>query len=149
MSKNNWKLQKQRQAFRCHFRYGLRKTTLGVASVLLGTTILMGLSGTAHADTVDAMPVDQPASSQGTVNQAQPQTDNSQQVVHDGYTSNGQGVAGQMDAQNAASHVVPAQSINLNNEFKENFLKTTDTEQSLKYAPGISANFNQNTYRND
>lgn len=109
----------------------------------------MGLSEVVHADTVDATPVDQPASSQGTVNQAQPQTDNSQPVVHDGYTSNGQGVTGQMDAQNAASHVVPAQSINLNNEFKENFLKTTDTEQSLKYAPGISANFNQNTYQND
>lgn len=149
MSKNNWKLQKQRQAFRCHFRYGLRKTTLGVASVLLGTTIFIGLSGSVHADTVGATPVDQPASSQGTANQAQPQTDNSQQVVHDGYTTNGQGVTGQMDAQNAASHVVPAQQINLNNYFKENYSKTTDTEQSLKYAPGISANFNQNTYQND
>lgn len=155
MSKNNWKLQKQRQASCRHFRYSLRKTTLGVASVLLGTTIFWGAS--AHADTVDpnvATPtVSQPANSQPTAGKQGPaisdQTADNQPVVHDGYTSNGQGVSGQMDAQNAASHVVPAQQINLNNYFKENFLKTTDTEQSLKYAPGISANFNQNAYQND
>ena len=149
VSKNNQQLRDNALMARRRFRYGLRKTTLGVASVLLGTTVLMGLSGTAHADTVNSTPVDQPANSQGTVNQSQPQTDNSQQVVHDGYTSNGQGVSGQMDAQNAASHVVPAQSINLNHEFMENFPKTTDIAQSLKYAPGISANFNQNTYQSD
>ena len=37
----------------------------------------------------------------------------------------------------------------MNNYFKENFLKTTNTEQSLKYAKGISANFNQNAYQSD
>lgn len=151
VSKNNQQLQATALAARRRFRYGLRKTTLGVASVLLGTTIFVGFSGAAQADTVDTdiTPVDQPAvnGSQGTTKQ--PQTDDSQSVVHDGYTTNGQGVTGQMDAQNAASHVVPAQQINLNNDFKENYTKTTDTEQSLKYAPGISANFNQNMYQND
>lgn len=166
MSKNNWKLQKQRQASRRHFRYSLRKTTLGVASVLLGTTIFWGTSAAVHADTVDpnvsTTTVSQPtgASQPTAVKQGSATGDpaaglkqepaaNNHSVVHDGYTSNGQGVTGQMDAQNAASHVVPAQSINLNNYFKENFLKTTNTEQSLKYAKGISANFNQNTYQND
>lgn len=151
VSKNNQQFQTKDFMARRRFRYGLRKTTLGVASVLLGTTIFMGLGGIAHADTVNATPVDQPAtnSSQGTANQTQSQTGNSQQVVHDGYTTNGQGVTGQIDSANAASHVVPAQSINLDNYFKENYSKTTDTEQSLKYAPGISANFNQNTYQND
>lgn len=166
VSKNNWKLQTQWQASRRHFRYSLRKTTLGVASVLLGTIIFWGTSAVVHADTVNpnmaTTTVSQPVSGsqQTAVKQGlatgdsasglnQEPAANNQPVVHDGYTSNGQGVSGQMDAQNAASHVVPAQSINLNNEFKENFLKTTDTEQSLKYAPGISANFNQNTYQSD
>ena len=158
ISKNNWKLQKQRQASRRHFRYSLRKTTLGVASVLLGTTIFWGTSAVVHADTVDpnvsTTTISQPtgASQQTAVNQVpltNDQAANNHLVVHDGYTSNGQGVTGQMDAQNVASHVVPAQSINLNHEFMENFPKTTDTEQSLKYAPGISANFNQNAYQND
>ena len=166
MSKNNWKLQTQRQASRRHFRYSLRKTTLGVASVLLGTTIFWGTSVAVHADTVDpngvTTTVNQPVSGsqQTAVKQVSPTNDqvaglnqepsvDNQPVVHDGYTSNGQGVSGQMDAQNSASHVVPAQSINLNNEFRENYRKTTDTEQSLKYAPGISANFNQNAYQND
>lgn len=166
MSKNNWKLQTQWQASRRHFRYSLRKTTLGVASVLLGTTIFWGTSAAVHADTVDpngvTTTVNQPVSGsqQTAVKQVSPTNDqvaglnqepsvDNQPVVHDGYTSNGQGVSGQMDAQNAASHVVPAQSINLNHEFMENFPKTTDTAQSLKYAPGISANFNQNAYQND
>lgn len=166
MSKNNWKLQTQWQVSSRHFRYSLRKTTLGVASVLLGTTIFWGTSAVGHADTVDpnvaTTTVSQPAvdGQQTAVKQGlatgdtaaalnQKPAANNHPVVHDGYTSNGQGVSGQMDAQNASSHVVPAQSINLNNEFKENFRKTTNTEQSLKYAPGISANFNQNTYQND
>ena len=166
MSKNNWKLQTQWQVSSRHFRYSLRKTTLGVASVLLGTTIFWGTSAVVHADTVDpnvaTTTVSQPAvdGQQTAVKQGlatgdtaaalnQKPAANNHPVVHDGYTSNGQGVSGQMDAQNASSHVVPAQSINLNNEFKENFRKTTNTEQSLKYAPGISANFNQNTYQND
>ena len=159
-------MQKQRQASRRYFRYSLRKTTLGVASVLLGTTIFWGTSAAVHADTVDpnvsTTTISQPtgASQPTAVKQGSATGDpaaglkqepaaNNHSVVHGGYTSNGQGVTGQIDAQNAASHVVPAQSINLNNYFKENFPKTTNTEQSLKYAPGISANFNQNTYQSD
>ena len=49
VSKNNWQYQQQRQAQRVP-HYGLRKLSVGVASVLLSTTLYMGVS--AHADTV-------------------------------------------------------------------------------------------------
>lgn len=49
VSKNNWQYQQQRQAHRVP-HYGLRKLSVGVASVLLSTTLYMGMS--AHADTV-------------------------------------------------------------------------------------------------
>ena len=48
VSKNNWQYQQQRQAQRVP-HYGLRKLSVGVASVLLSTTLYMGMS--AHADT--------------------------------------------------------------------------------------------------
>lgn len=52
MSKNNSreylrKMEKQRQ------RFGLRKLSIGVASVLLGTTFLIGGSTVAHADEIN------------------------------------------------------------------------------------------------
>ena len=49
VSKNNWQYQQQRQAQRVP-HYGLRKLSVGVASVLLSTTLYMGVS--AHAETV-------------------------------------------------------------------------------------------------
>ena len=49
VSKSNWQYQQQRQAQRVP-HYGLRKLSVGVASVLLSTTLYMGVS--AHADTV-------------------------------------------------------------------------------------------------
>lgn len=48
LSKNNLQLLTERNAQQ-HQRFGIRKLTIGVASVLLGTTFLMG--GVVHADT--------------------------------------------------------------------------------------------------
>lgn len=62
VSKNNQYWKQQQEAQRVP-HYGLRKLSIGVASVLLSTTLYMG--GTAHADTVTA-PNEQPAVNQPT-----------------------------------------------------------------------------------
>lgn len=51
ISKNNHKLLEQRNAERIQQRWALRKYSVGVASVLLGTTIFLGSSAVVHADT--------------------------------------------------------------------------------------------------
>lgn len=58
-------------------------------------------------------------------------------------------VQGSLSADQAATHVIPAQSINVNKGFKNDYFKTTNTDESLKYAGEISANFNDNTYQSD
>lgn len=67
LSKNNLQLMDERNAQQ-HQRFGLRKLTIGVASVLLGTTFIMG---TAHAA------VDQPSTSTETSTAVQTQSANS------------------------------------------------------------------------
>ena len=62
VSKNNQYWKQQQEAQRVP-HYGLRKLSIGVASVLLSTTLYMG--ATAHADTVTT-PSEQPAVSQPT-----------------------------------------------------------------------------------
>ena len=62
VSKNNQYWKQQQEAQRVP-HYGLRKLSIGVASVLLSTTLYMGV--TAHADTVTT-PNEQPAVSQPT-----------------------------------------------------------------------------------
>lgn len=51
VSKNNHRLVEQRNGERIKQRWALRKYSIGVASVLLGTTIFFGSSAVAHADT--------------------------------------------------------------------------------------------------
>ena len=66
VSKNNLQL-KDRYATKQVPHYGIRKLSIGVASMLLSTTLYMGV--TAHADTtmpVSQQPaIDQPASMKG------------------------------------------------------------------------------------
>ena len=52
VSRNNTKLLDKARVERERQRFGLRKLNVGVASVLLGTTMFIGASGVAHADTV-------------------------------------------------------------------------------------------------
>lgn len=51
VSKKNYKLLQQRNAEKIKQRWALRKCTVGVASILLGTTIFFGSTAIAHADT--------------------------------------------------------------------------------------------------
>lgn len=120
-------------------RYALRKLTVGVASVLLGTSVLIGLHATAYADTVNN-------NSQAVQTATAPdanQNNNRQSVAQNGQTQPS------ITPQQAASHISPAQHVNLNQDFKDNFIKTTDTASSLQYADGIRANFNNNQYQSD
>ena len=56
VSKNNtqWRLQHEAQR-RPH--YGIRKLSVGVASVLLSTTFYLGMTSVAHADTANPQQV--------------------------------------------------------------------------------------------
>ena len=51
VSKRNQRLLHEKYADKRQFHYGLRKLTVGVSSVLLGTTVLFGTQAV-HADTV-------------------------------------------------------------------------------------------------
>lgn len=53
VSKNNLEVLRQHTREHEHQRFGLRKLTVGVASVLLGTTFYLGMNSIAHADTVN------------------------------------------------------------------------------------------------
>ena len=56
VSKNNSTMKQAWMAERCRPRYRLQKLTIGVSSVLLGTTIYFGGTTIAHADTITASP---------------------------------------------------------------------------------------------
>ena len=62
VSKNNVQV-KDRQTTQQVPHYGIRKLSVGVASVLLGTTFYMGINGNvAHADTVNGQEHETPDS---------------------------------------------------------------------------------------
>lgn len=184
LSKNNTAVIRRRLVGQREFHFGLRKLNIGVASVLLGTTIFFGVQ-TAHADSIT--PVDRTALSsvsqpsaplstdaaqtggggQGLTSQDRPQdagqtpssfysfvlTRAAQPAVgvtDDNTVAQSQyPVQGSLSADQAATHVIPAQSINVNQGFKNDYFKTTNTDESLKYAGEISANFNDNAYQSD
>lgn len=66
VSKRNQRLLLEKRSDKREFHYGLRKLTVGVASVLLGTTVFLG-GQVVHADTVNSgeasVQVKQPVSS--------------------------------------------------------------------------------------
>ena len=64
LSKNNTNLLETKNAIQKHQRFALRKLSIGVASVLLGTTMFLGTESIAHADTETAQ--DTPATAQQT-----------------------------------------------------------------------------------
>lgn len=66
--------------------YGLRKLNVGLASVLLGTTIYLGQANLAHADTVNAAESNQPATTQ-VVNNNNQQSSNDNVQQHDAVTN--------------------------------------------------------------
>lgn len=55
ISKNNLQLKNQQATERVP-HYGLRKLSVGVASVLLSTTLYLGAARVAHAETTNAQP---------------------------------------------------------------------------------------------
>ena len=87
VSKNNFQNKMQAQARQVP-HWSLRKLTVGVASVLLGTTFYFGMGAVAHADTVasttPASGVEQPAGEQTNV-----QTGNSVTLQNNGQPSAG------------------------------------------------------------
>lgn len=74
LSKNNQTLRIEKDSVDKVPHYGLRKLSVGVASVLLGTTAgLAMMSSVSHADTVDANAGAAPAPTQSAATQAVPQ----------------------------------------------------------------------------
>lgn len=188
LSKNNGEVIRRRFVGQHEFHFSLRKLSIGVASVLLGTTIFFGVQ-TAHADSIT------PVNGTATLSVSQPSGYRSADLVQPGSQPDegGQGLNSQdrtqdvgqtsspfqsfvlasadqpaadvtgdkasaqsqypaqgvLSADQAATHVIPAQSINVNQGFKNDYFKTTNTDESLKYAGEISANFNNNTYQSD
>lgn len=144
VSKNNVNEIRNRCVDRKQFRYSLRKLSIGVASVLLGTTLFYGTQ-IAHADVVNNgnnndVPAVVNTNSNDNVKD-NPSVDQASTAVNHPQPS--------ISEDQAASHYGIAQQVNLNQGFKQDYVKTTDTASSLKYASEMEANFNNNTYQSD
>lgn len=174
VGKNNRYLTEEKYSNKQN-HYGIRKLSVGVASVLLGTTLLFGTSAIAHADTVSndittdssallATSVDSAVALRQT-NITSPATSQSaSSAVTENSISNTQDVMqadsavtyspttpvkSSVDVENAATHNSVAQNVQLNDTFIDEMPKVSDTNSSLAIADQIHPLFNQNPYQVD
>ena len=130
VSKNNQYWKQQQDAQRVP-HYGLRKLSIGVASVLLSTTLYMGV--TAHADTVTT-PSEQPAVSQPTSAATGTSTGST--------TVDAQPIADK-PASMATNSAVPE------NDASAKPANATDTQSTAATNNGVQSSVNSNTPKND
>ena len=140
LSKNNQTLRIEKDSVDKVPHYGLRKLSVGVASVLLGTTAGLAMMGSvSHADTVDANAGATPAPAQSAATQAVPQATTQQTAqqtaVPDAALSTTQ-VPAQAVGTQAASVTPASQSAATQS--------TTATVQSTGPAQSTAANNNAN-----